>query len=203
MPHSSRSRRRMDRKRFGPGGRKAFRSCRNVRQVEGGGSAPALLRWQMPCPSRDVPDGRLTSHRRNPCPLCRPAPAGSRGGGGNGPVAGRLADAGRAWRSRAAPWRFPHHSTRRPSPCRRMPQAVEAARVRAANKRHATACRTWTPSGGTRARARVAPPRACAAHAHPYQTSSEASARARPSGPDLPFQTPALSRAGLPAAAIP
>jgi hypothetical protein len=97
----------------------------------------------------------------------------------------------------------PASSTRRPSPCRRMPQAVEAARVRAANKRHATACRTWTPSGETRARARVAPPRACASHAHPYQPSSEASARARPSGPDFPFQTPALSRAGAPAAAIP
>jgi hypothetical protein len=44
---------------------------------------------------RSLPGGRLTSHRRNPCPLCRPAPAGSRGGGGNGPVAGRLADTGK------------------------------------------------------------------------------------------------------------
>ncbi len=97
----------------------------------------------------------------------------------------------------------PASSTRRPSPCRRMPQAVEAARVRAANKRHATACRTWTPSGETRVCARAALPRACASHAHPYQPSSEASARARPSGPDLFCQTPALARAGLPAAAIP
>ena len=48
------------------------------------------------------------SHRRDLRPLCRQTPAGSRGGGGNGPVAGRLADAGRA---------FPHrHRKAKPVP---------------------------------------------------------------------------------------
>ena len=101
-----------------------------------------------------------------------------------------------------SPWR-PRIANARPSSCRRMPQAVEAARVRAANKRHATACRMRTPSGDHRVRARIAPPRACSSHAHPYQPSSEASARARPSGPGLPFQAPALARAGSRGAAIP
>lgn len=48
------------------------------------------------------------SHRINPCPLCRPAPAGSRGGGGNGPVAGRLADAERAFDLLSHVWASSH-----------------------------------------------------------------------------------------------
>jgi hypothetical protein len=98
----------------------------------------------------------------------------------------------------------PASSTRRPSPCRRMPQAVEAARVRAANKRHATACRTRTPSGGTRARARVAPPRACAPHATPRTNHLQRRQPAR--GPPDPIflSRPRRSRArDAPAAAIP
>jgi hypothetical protein len=49
------------------------------------------------------------SHRINPCPLCRPAPAGCQGEGGNGPVAGRLADAGRASGAVSAALAFPDH----------------------------------------------------------------------------------------------
>ena len=196
MPYSFRSRRRMVRKRLGPGGRKAFRSRRNVRRAEGGGSAPALLSWQSFRPSGA--EG-LTIHRRNPCPLCRPAPAGSRGGGGNGPVAGRLAGSGRAWRTRVA-LALPDRQREGQARVGECHPPFAAARVRAANKRHATACRTWTPSGDHRVCARIAPPRACASHAHPYQPSSEASARARPSGPCFspkPRRYPARDRRTL------
>jgi hypothetical protein len=133
MPYSSRSRRRMVRKRLGPGGRKAFQSCRNVRRAEGGGSAPALLSWQSFRPS----GARLTIHRRNPCPLCRSAPAGSRGGDGNGPVAGRLADAGKGVafkRRRPGAPGSPTQGQARVGECR---TPFQAARVRAAKKRHA------------------------------------------------------------------
>ena len=128
MPYSSRSRRRMVRKRLGPGGRKAFQSCRNVRRAEGGGSAPALLSWQ---PFRRS-GARLTIHRRNPCPLCRSAPAGSRGGGGNGPVAGRLADAGKGVafkRRRLGAPGSPTQGQARVGECRK---PLSAARVRVA-----------------------------------------------------------------------
>ena len=75
--------------------------CRNVRQDEGGGGAPAGSagsRVSLNGISNGMSNGRIgqASHRRNLCPLCRPAPAGCQGEGGNGPVAGRLADAGRA-----------------------------------------------------------------------------------------------------------
>lgn len=99
------------------------------------------------------------SHRRNLCPLCRPAPAGSRDGGGNGPVAGRLADAERALDTSFDVWASLHFKRK----VRHVPDEAtrrfRAARVRVASKRHATACRMRTPSGGNRVRAQVAPPR--------------------------------------------
>jgi hypothetical protein len=77
------------------------------------------------CPC-GTPDGRIgqASHRRNPCPLCRPAPAGSQGEGGNGPVAGRLADAGGYLAQCQTPWRS-RIINARPSPCRTMPPAAD------------------------------------------------------------------------------
>ena len=147
-----------------------------------------------------VPPGRaLTSHRRNPCPLCRPAPAGSQGGDGNGPVAGRLADTGKGVALNHRPG-APGSKTQGQARVGECHPPFAAARVRAANKRHATACRTWTPSGDHRVCARIAPPRACASHAHAYQPSSEASARARPSGPCFspkPRRYPARDRRTL------
>lgn len=87
-----------------------------MRRATEGGGAPALLRWQLAC----LLEGRrLTSHRRNPCPLCRPAPAGCQGRVGNGPVAGRLPDAGLAQTRRR-----PRIANGRPSPCRRAPPAL-------------------------------------------------------------------------------
>ena len=88
--------------------------CRNVRQDDGGGGAPAGSagsRISLNGISNGMPNGRIgqASHRRNPCPLCRPAPAGCQGEGGNGPVAGRLADAGRASGAVSAALAFPDH----------------------------------------------------------------------------------------------
>jgi hypothetical protein len=198
VPYSSRSRRRMVRKRLGPGGRKAFRSCRNVRRAKGGGSAPALLSWQ---PFRRS-GARLTIHRRNPCPLCRSAPAGSRGGDGNGPVAGRLADAGKgvAFSLRPGAPGSPTQGQARVGECRK---PFRAARVRAAKKRHAlpVGCGHHPAIIGS-ARGLRHPVHGLHMHTHTNH-HSEASARARPSGPDLPFQAPALSRAGLQAAVNP
>jgi hypothetical protein len=83
--------------------------CRNVRRDEGGGRCTGGFRWQQDQPERVTPNGLTgqASHRRDPCPLCRPAPAGSQGGGGNGPVAGRLADAGRVSDPRSGVLAFP------------------------------------------------------------------------------------------------
>ena len=197
MPYSSRSRRRMVRKRLGPGGRKAFQSCRNVRRAEGGGRAPALLSWQPFCRS----GARLTIHRRYSCPLCRSAPAGSRGGDGNGPVAGRLADAGKGTAFTRRPG-APGSSTRgqaRVGECR---TPFQTARVRAA--RGGTPCLsdadTIRRSSG---RARIAPPRACSSHAHAHKPFQRRQPARGPPDPDFPFKTPAVSRAGSRGAAMP
>ena len=79
--------------------------CRNVRQDDGGGGAPAGSAG-----SRISLYGLIgqASHRRSPRPLGRPAPAGCQGWGGNGPVAGRLADAGRVSGALSAALAFPH-----------------------------------------------------------------------------------------------
>jgi hypothetical protein len=89
--------------------------CRNVRRDDGGGGAPAGSAGSRISlngrPSRDV----LTGGSAKPAtgeilaPCARPAPAGCQGEGGNGPVAGRLADAGRAWRLNALALAFPDH----------------------------------------------------------------------------------------------
>ncbi len=166
------------RKRLGPGGRKAFRNCRNVRRGAGGGKAPALLRWQLAC----LLEGRrLTSHRRNPCPLCRPAPAGCQGRVGNGPVAGRLPDAGLAQTRRR-----PRIANGRPSPCRRAPPALMPRPVSGPQVRG-----TQLPVGCGHHPAILGPARGLRHPVHAPRMHShtnhlpEASARARPSGPGL------------------
>ena len=72
---------------------------RNVRRDEGGGGAPAGSAGSRINLNGMPQNGMIgqASHRINSCPLGWPAPAGSQGGDGNGPVAGRLADAGRAF----------------------------------------------------------------------------------------------------------
>jgi hypothetical protein len=91
-------------------------------------------------------------------PCARPAPAGSQGEGGNGPVAGRLADAGGYLAQCQTPWRS-RIIYARPSPCRTMPPAADRCPCPGGRTRHATACRMWTSSGEIRARAQSAPPR--------------------------------------------
>jgi hypothetical protein len=139
-------------------------ACRNVRRDDGGGGAPAGSAGSRISlngrPSRDV----LTGGSAKPAtgeilaPCARPAPAGSQGEGGNGPVAGRLADAGGYLAQCQTPWRS-RIIYARPSPCRTMPPAADRCPCPGGRTRHATACRMWTSSGEIRARAQSAPPR--------------------------------------------
>lgn len=140
-------------------------------------------------------DGRIgqASHRRNPRSLCGSAPACSRDRGGNGPVAGRLADQGRMPEIGLAPFPAPGRSriaNARPGPCRTMPPAVSSRPCPGGETRHVTACRMRTPSGEFRAARNLRHPRMTSfptRHA-PYHFPN-GTACARPSGPDL-----ALSR---------
>jgi hypothetical protein len=186
MPHSSRSRRRMDRKRFGPGGRKASGAvvtCGRTREEAVHRRVP-LAAGSATGPS----DGRAakpaTGEILVPCAgQRRPA---ARVGVETGLWRAVLRMREGVWRSVRRPG-VPGSSTQGPARAGRCHPPLIAARVRAANKRHATACRMRTPSGEIRARARLRHPAchresgACTPNPLPNGTAC-----ARPSGLSFP-----------------
>jgi hypothetical protein len=131
-------------------------ACRSVRREDGGGSCTGGFRWQ--------PDQRRGALRpsqppEKSLPLVpgqrRPA---ARAGMETGLWRAALRIRGGCLTSDQAPG-APGSSTQGPARAGRCHPPLKAARVRAANKRHAIACRMRTPSGDIRARAQSAPPR--------------------------------------------
>ena len=143
-----------------------------------------------------VPPGRAPDQPPEKSSPLVPASAGRQPGWGwkracGGPSCGY----GEGRGVQASPWRS-RIVNARPSPCRRMPQADFSRPCPGGGKRYATACRMWTPSGETRARARFAPPNSF--------HLPNGTACARPSGDFTCPHIPAVCRAGaLPHAPLP
>ena len=144
-----------------------------------------------------VPPGRAPDQPPEKSLTLVPASAGRQpGGGGNGPVAGRLADTGKGVAFKRRPG-APGSSTQgqaRVGECR---TPFQAARVRAARGGMPSLSDADTIRRSSGLRADCATPCMRLACTRIQTFSPEASARARPSGPGLPFQTPAVSRAGM------
>jgi hypothetical protein len=171
-------------------------ACRSVRREDGGGSCTGGFRWQ--------PDQRRGALRpsqppEKSLPLVpgqrRPA---ARAGMETGLWRAALRIRGGCLTSDQAPG-APGSSTQGPARAGRCHPPLKAARVRAANKRHAIACRMRTPSGDIRARAQSAPPRMQPRkRGHAHQTHFRTAQPARGPPDWLSLHPVVLRHAGVP-----